>query len=71
MCQYAAMLSNDSFVGSHRSRTLSIAAILFMVSAAIYLAVGISEHKKMMLIAGVLGFVAGVLLFWSARRRPS
>jgi uncharacterized membrane protein HdeD (DUF308 family) len=65
------MLANDSFVGSHRSRAQFIAAILFMVSAAINLAVGVSEHKKMMLVAGVLGFVAGVLLFWSARRRPS
>jgi uncharacterized membrane protein len=66
-----SMPSKNSFGNSHRSQAQSIAAILFMVSAAIYLAVGVSEHKKMMLIAGVLGFMAGVLLFWSARRRTS
>jgi hypothetical protein len=71
LCQYAAMLSNDSFVGSHRSRAQFIAAILLMVSAAVNLAVGVSEHKKMLLIAGVLAFVGVVLLFRSARRRPS
>jgi hypothetical protein len=47
---------------------LFIAAILFLVVAAINLTVGVAHHKNMMIVTAVLGFVAGVLLFRSAKR---
>jgi hypothetical protein len=62
------MTANNSFVDSHRSRALFIAAILFMVVTAINLTVGVANHKNLMLVAGVCSFVAGVLFFISAKR---
>jgi F0F1-type ATP synthase assembly protein I len=62
------MPAKDSFVDSHRARAQFIAAILFLVVAAINLTVGVAHHKNMMIVTAVLGFVAGVLLFRSAKR---
>jgi hypothetical protein len=45
-----------------------IAAIVFVVVAAINLSVGLANHKNMMVVAASFGFVAGVLLFRSAKR---
>ena len=62
------MPAKNSFVDSHRSRTLFIAAILTLVVAAINLAVGVANHKKLMVVTAVLGFVAGALFFRTAKR---
>jgi len=45
-----------------------IAALVFLVVAAINLTVGVANHKKLMVVTAVLGFVAGFLLFRSAKR---
>jgi len=67
----SSLPAKDSFVDSHRSRAQFIAAILFLVVAAINLTVGVAHHKNMMVVAAVLDFVAGALLFMSAKRLSS
>ena len=67
----SAMPAKDSFVDSHRARVQFIAAIVFLVVAAINLTVGLADHKKLMVVTAVLGFVAGALLFMSAKRLSS
>ena len=62
------MPAKDSFVDSHRARGQFIVAILFLAVGAMNLAVGVAQHKKLMVVAAVLGFVAAALLFASAKR---
>jgi hypothetical protein len=64
----SSMPTKDSFVDSHRSRVQYIAAALFLVVAAINLTIGVAHHKNLMVVAAVLGFVAGALVFRSAKR---
>jgi membrane associated rhomboid family serine protease len=64
----SSMPAKDSFVDSHRSRVRFIAAVLFLVVAAINLTIGVAHHENIMVVAAVFGFVAGVLLFRSAKR---
>jgi hypothetical protein len=61
----------DDFIQAHRSRTLNVTAILFMILGAVDLIYGALAGRHLDVAAGVLFFVAGVSTFKAARPHSS
>jgi hypothetical protein len=62
---------SDTFGDSHRAAAKGIAGVAFICIGAVNLTLGAANHKELLLTAGVLQFVAGVLLLRIKKLRPN